>query len=642
MIAEMKKVQIAGLASQKNKVLREIQKLGVLHIDSSNLDNDELLEIAQYDEGKDDVAEAGKKLKVVKETIDFLEKILTEHEVKIEKPFAHDDEFIEDFDEEVWQKVCRLQNVIKQYNENKAGQNSLRHELSEISVWSKLKYPLELHKTEETEWYVGTIPNSVNLDELNGELEKLSFCQSILVNQDKDQRYILVIAHEKVAEYAMRLLKKNNFKEADFGEFRGTASQNIKQLNRQLNSLVSKNKKIEADIVHLKKDLDDFKKLYDYLLNLEERHGVRNKVLKTQGTFFVMGYIAAEDFEPFRNALRDKFKVAVAEVPFVKGEKPPVKFKNNKAVAPFEMITKMFSLPDPDEADPNFMLSIFYSLFFGLMMADAGYGIVMCVGSFLALKFTDIKGMGAQLMRLLFICGLSTIFWGIVFGGWFGNFFDIIFSEPKGFAVWFNPLEEPMKMLIFAFILGAIHLLAGMGMKGYILIKHGKVWDAIFDVGFWYLFYAGIAMMFFPVIADIGKKVLIVGVVGLILTQGRNEKNIFMKLLKGVTSLYGVVGFFSNVLSYSRVLALALASAVIAMVVNTMGSMMGINTITGIIVFTVAFLIGHTFNLAIGALGAYVHSSRLQYVEFFGEFYSGGGKEFKPFTLKKHHTKSKK
>lgn len=645
MIAEMKKVQIAGLLSQRNQVIRQIQKLGVMQIESSNYNKNEhgdVFEFAEYDEANDDVLEAGKKLKIVKDTIEFLEKILTEHNVKIVRPFAHDDEFVEDFDEEVWEKCCKLQDVIKQYNENKAEQNSLRHELSEISVWSKLQYPLDLHKTEETVWYVGTIPNSVDSDSLNGELEKLSFCQSVLVNQDKDQKYILVVAHEKVAEYALRLLHNNGFVEADFGGAHGTAVENVKHLNKQLSALVSKNKKIESDIVHAKKDLEEFKKLHDYLLNLEQRHHIRGKVLKTQGTFFILGYVAEDDFESFRDTLKQKFKLAIVELPIAEGEKSPILFKNHKFVAPFEMVTKMFSLPDPGEADPNFLLSIFYSLFFGLMLSDAGYGLVLCVGTFIAMKFLDLKGMVAKLVRLLFICGLSTIFWGVIFGSWFGNFADIMLGKPEGIALWFNPLNDPMKMLIFAFILGVIHLLVGMGMKGYILIKKGKVLDAIFDIGLWYVLYIGIALLIFPNYSDIGGKIAIAGVVGLILTQGRHEKGIIKKLFKGVTSLYGIVNFFSDVLSYSRVLALALATAVIGMVVNTMGTLAGTNTIVGIIVFTIAFLIGHTFNMAISALGAYVHSSRLQYVEFFGKFYSGGGKEFKPFGLKKHHTTSKK
>lgn len=645
MIAEMKKVQIAGLASQKNKVLREIQKLGVMQVVSSDYsenDSPDASEFVQHDEAGNDVLEVEKKLNITKETIEFFEKILAEHNIKLLKPFAADDEFTQDFNELVWLKICKLQALMSQYTDNMARQNSLRHELSEISVWSKLDCPLDLHKTEKTVWYIGTIPNSSDISVFNSEIEKINLCHCIVAEQDKTQRYILVVAHISAEDDVIRLLHKNSFKKADLSGVHGTASENIKNISNKLSTLDDENKKIESYVIRSKKDLDDFKKLYDYLLNLEKRHHIRKNLLRTQETFFITGYVAAENFNCFTDSLSEKFKVAIEELPADEDEKPPVLFKNYKFVAPFEMVTKMFSMPDPKEADPNFILSIFYSLFFGLMMADAGYGIVMCVLSFLAIKFSDLSGVAAKLVRLLFICGLSTIFWGIVFGGWFGNFFDVMLSKPEGFAVWFNPLEEPMKMLVFSFILGVIHLLAGMAMKAYILIRSGKVWDAVFDVGFWYLLYAGIGMMLFESTSGIGKYVLIAGVAGLILTQGRHEKNIFMKLFKGVASLYGIVGFFSDVLSYSRVLALALASAVIAMVVNTMGSLAGTSTIGGILIFTVAFLIGHTFNLAIGALGAYVHSSRLQYVEFFGKFYSGGGKEFKPFSLSKFHTTSKR
>ena len=197
----------------------------------------------------------------------------------------------------------------------------------------------------------------------------------------------------------------------------------------------------------------------------------------------------------------------------------------------------------------------------------------------------------------------------------------------------FNPLDDPMRLLIWSFVLGGIHLYVGMGINAYNLIRQGNFWDALFDIGFWYILLTGIALLFGGEgFAHIGKYMVIAGVVLLILTQGRHKKGFIGKIIGGIGGLYNVTGYLSDVLSYSRLLALGLATGVIASVINTMGTLFGFN-LFGIIILIIAFVAGHLFNILINALGAYVHSSRLQYVEFFGKFYEAGGKAFKPLKI---------
>ena len=202
-------------------------------------------------------------------------------------------------------------------------------------------------------------------------------------------------------------------------------------------------------------------------------------------------------------------------------------------------------------------------------------------------------------------------------------------------VIWFDPLEEPMTLLIFSIILGAIHLFVGMGIQAYMLIKDGKPWDALFDIGFWYMLIIGLVLFALggsvaAILSTIGMWLAIVGAVGILLTGGRNKKG-FGKITGGLGSLYGITSYLSDALSYSRLLALGLATGVVAKVVNILGSLAG-SGIVGLIVFIAVFLFGTVFNLAINVLGAYVHSCRLQYVEFFGKFYTGGGKGFVPLT----------
>ncbi len=283
-------------------------------------------------------------------------------------------------------------------------------------------------------------------------------------------------------------------------------------------------------------------------------------------------------------------------------------------------------MPAPFEVDPNPVMSIFYVVFFGMMLSDAGYGIVLALATGIYLKVKQPKKTTEKLIKLIFLGGISAIFWGILFGGWFG---DLLSFVPLFRPRWFNPLEDPMTLLLWSFVFGGVHIVVGMAVKAYLLIREGKWLSALYDIGLWYVVFGGLLLWFFA-----GTLWLFVlGLAGLVLTQGRAEKKPFKKLSKGLLSLYDITGFLSDILSYSRLLALGLATGVIGQVVNTMASLGG-DGIFGKILFVLVLLVGHTFNIAINTLGAYVHASRLQYVEFYGKFYSGGGKPFVPFGLR--------
>ena len=230
----------------------------------------------------------------------------------------------------------------------------------------------------------------------------------------------------------------------------------------------------------------------------------------------------------------------------------------------------------------------------------------------------------------------TCIWWGILFGSWFGNVGELLGIPP----VLLSPLDQPIEMLILCFALGIVHLFAGMAVKGYMNIKEGNVWAAVFDQGFWYIFLIGLILMLVgkgeqP--GQVGKYMAIAGAIGLILTQGRQEKNIFKKFFKGVLSLYDVTGFLSDVLSYSRLFALGLTTGIIGTVVNEIGLMFG-KSVIGWILAAVVLAIGHVFNILINSIGAYVHASRLQYIEFFGKFFEGGGHAFNPLSIKTKYT----
>ena len=305
-------------------------------------------------------------------------------------------------------------------------------------------------------------------------------------------------------------------------------------------------------------------------------------------------------------------------VPLADDEPMPIEFENNKFVTPVEPVTEMFSLPSRGDIDPNPVMSIFYYLFFGLMLSDAGYGLLLVIAAAVMLKKMKPEGTRNKMVQLFLLGGVGSIFWGALFGSWFGNIIPVVaetfFGTTIGQLGLYDPIKDPMPLLILSFIFGIIHLFTAMGINFYNLTRHGKLKDAIYDVGFWYLFLIGLILLIpiaplgTPGVFQTGAVMAIAGALGLILTQGRSNSNFFARIFGGLSSLYDVTSYLSDVLSYSRLLALGLATGVIAMVVNTMGSMAG-GGIGGAILLIVVFVLGHTMNLLINVLGAvsYTH-----------------------------------
>ena len=337
--------------------------------------------------------------------------------------------------------------------------------------------------------------------------------------------------------------------------------------------------------------------------------------------------------------------------------------KNNKFAEPVESVIATYSYPDKHEADPTSIMAIFYYIFFGLMFSDAGYGIVMALACGICLlKFKGMEQGLRRSMKMFFWCGVSTTFWGLLFGSFFGDAVSVIsntfFHTPPpaipGLVVpiWFNPVTDPMRMLMFSFLLGIIHLFTGLAINAYNCIKNKDYLAVLYDVISWYLLVGGLIIALLsmemmgniagfvlpPVCMKIGLGMAAVGAVIILFFSGRESSNPVIRLAKGAYGLYGTTSYLSDILSYSRLLALGLATGVIAQVFNQIGSMMG-DSFISLIIFIIIFVIGHGLNIGINALGAYVHTNRLQFVEFFGKFYKGGGRGFDPYKINtKHYT----
>ena len=509
-----------------------------------------------------------------------------------------------------------------------------------LAPWLELDLPLEETATASSEILLAAIPVAVTEAELEAKQEEQGLGAYLsVVSEDKDQRYITAVVHRSHSAEYQELLRQCGAAAVTFRDLTGTAGENISASKARVKAEEETLEKLKEELSALGGKLPEVRLAWDSTkLSIDQGRAEQN-LLRTQETFVTEGWVPVRQKEKVEKALAEytcfyQFREPGPEEEF------PVLLKNNKFVEPFEAITEMYALPNSLSMDPNPFMAPFFFVFFGMMLSDAGYGLVLAIAGLWGAKHLDMGVNGKKLLKMLGYCGISTVFWGALYGSWFGDAIpkitEVFFGNRVQVPMLLDPLTNPMPILIMAFIAGYIHILVGMGLKAYLMIRRGHSIDALFDVGFWYfvliglvIFAGGQMVLGNMMMASIGKWLAIAGAIGLVLTQGRASKNPFLKVANGVLSLYDITSYFSDLLSYSRIMALGLATGVIAQVVNTMGTLPGANII-GAVVFLLVFLLGHVLNLAINALGSYVHTSRLQYVEFFGKFFEGGGEAFRP------------
>jgi len=383
---------------------------------------------------------------------------------------------------------------------------------------------------------------------------------------------------------------------------------------------------------------------YDALLHRQEREDLQDHIAQTPHALVLSGWLPQHMLATFTARLAKAFpSAAVAKTEPLKNEVPPVTFKNSKLIQPFEAVTNIYGKPKYTELDPSPVLSIFFLVAFGLALSDAGYGLVMMALTGFAVRYFKLKRELKKMIVLLFYAGFATTILGALTGGWFGITLEnmpanTLSNTLLSFKV-IDPVSSPITLLLVAFAIGIVQLLFAWGVKAYDLWRQGRRLAAFLDAIAWItmvigiLLWAGSKQGVLPVQWTTPALYFVyLNTAILVLSQGRTNKNIFLKLGSGALSLYGLVNFLSDVLSYSRLLALGLATGIIGLVVNLIGSM--IIEMVPVVGFALAIPVligGHIFNLGINALGAFIHSGRLQFVEFFPKFIEGGGNPYKPF-----------
>lgn len=643
MILKMQKLTLIGFLADKESILRDLMKKKCVQINGpENIQDYE--SIAQLA-----VPGVAQTYELEQELTKFTSAIRAVAPYE-EKGSAFSKKEISDFssmlDKEIYSEAASLRDeinsIVKQIAEQKNIISRSQLQITSLEPWTDLDLDLSVTQTKSTALLYLTAAADVNLEEFEAKLQEVTpLCYVHKVSSSSELSCLLLIYHKDAQDAVMNVVKGFNTNRPDFAFLKGNAAENISSLKNKIETCSKEAQRLTEQLKVAATSSKLLKKGFDMVTLQIDDQKVRENIFQTQSVFALTGWLTENDMDKVKKIL-DKYPCYYTMVQPEEGDDPPIKLKNNKFVEPYEMITEMYSLPTPDGIDPTPVLTPFFILFFGMMLADAGYGLILFLLCFIGLKkLKPDEGFLKNAMNIGVACGLSTIFWGVMYGGYFGNLITQVAESWFGVTVTvpavFDPLNDPMSVMLLSLILGAIHLFAGMGVKIYMLAKRGHLLDGLMDIGLWYVLLIGLPMLALPVTAGIGKVLSIIGAVGLILTQGRHEKNIFMKLIKGVMSLYDITSYLSDVLSYARILALGLAGGVIANVMNIMGTMPGLNII-GVVVFVAIFAIGHAFNLAISGLGAYVHTSRLQYVEFFGKFYEAGGRPFKPFKANTKYT----
>ena len=507
-----------------------------------------------------------------------------------------------------------------------------------LAPWRALDVPLGFTGTAHTDYIFGVMPVRMNFTEAQTALAGLP-AELALAGSDKEQHYCALLCHSSADEQAIEALKPYGFTRMSFSE-QSTAETELKALDDQIAAAKQEMADTEREAAALAEHRALLENASDALTREAGCDRVLSESPQTQRTVYLLGWVPAKAEKTVGAAL-DELGCAWECRDPAEGEQPPTAMDNGPVVGAFGSVTAMYGTPAYGSViDPNPMMTPFYIVFFGFIMGDAAYGILMFLGCWLALKKMKPQGGTKSLLTIFKYCGLSTILAGALTGGWFADAVKV-FSETflgKSYSIpplWFDPLQDPVKMLIFALVLGIIQMFTGMALSAWRQIKQGDILGAFFDTGSWYLLFIGIGLFaggalggLPAVLGTVGMYVAIGGALLIVCTAGRAKKGLG-KVTSGLGALYGITGYLSDLLSYSRIMALGLSGAVVGQVFNKMGTMGG-RSIVGVVVFILAFVIGHVFNLVISLLGAYVHTTRLQYIEFFGRFFEDGGRAFNP------------
>lgn len=634
-IVNMKKFKLFIFDGDRVKLIDKFQKFNYVHIDESRFDADFSEDDFTRPRSSEDLIEIDDKIKRSKEDIDLLLQFKDK-----ENPLKAMKEGVEDISlEELAARALafpfeKIDGEIKALVEAKDKNNSkiqnIDSKIGELKPWEDLSSSVDgLNNMGSVNIYTGTV-SSNHAAEFESEFIKNDLAYLDRVSKDKNFYYYLMIVEKSVDEKIKSLFSSYGFTPINI-KADGKVKDKIESYERDKEFLYEKNKNIEEDLKTYLKYLEDFKFSYEFYRNEKIKIMSERKFLKTTELDLIEGYVPSDKLEGFENEVKKvcgENYYLNAEDANRDSEKVPILLKNNSFVSPFELMTEMYSMPRYNEIDPTPFFAPFYFIFAGIMVGDFGYGLLVFLGTLFALKKFKLTEKKRRFIKFFNYLSISTIIFGLVFGSFFGGIIEL--------PALIDPAEDSTLLVILSLILGGIHIFFALGIKAYMNIRDGKPKDALYDVGFWYMAVLGaigfILSKFLPQVAAFGKVFLVVmvlGMIGIVATGGREEKSTGAKIGWGIYSLYGISSYLGDFVSYLRLMALVLSGSFLGLAINMIAGMLFESNILGKLFAIVIFVVFQLFNAFLSYLSAYVHTARLTYVEMFNKFYEGGGIPFK-------------
>ena len=618
-IEKMKKVLIAGLGSDFRPVAKKLQSMSIIHM----VRVEDQVEGLSADKDASSFQRSEELLSRAKGALAFLSKYNPHKKGFLSPRPELGMEELSEMQDSVLTTICaqseRLEEGLSQVRTQRV---QAQNTIEQLKPYEELDIPVEqVRNSKYTRMFLGSIPQDqreeleTGFAEIQADIRRLG--------EQEDSFSYFIVCHAAMEEEAKSILRLCGFADANLG-IKGRVSDSIQVQRGRIAELDKQEEELQQEAREISQDVPKLQVYVDKCTIQRDEDGLIDQAGMTEKAFFLSGWIRERDFEALQEALQRVSEDLLVEiVEPMEGEIPPTAVKNSKLLKPFEAVTDMYSTPNQAEIDPTPVMAPFFFMFFGIMVSDAGYGIVLTLLTLFFLKKAKPRGMMGQITAILAMGGISTVIWGAIFGGWFG--------ESLLPPLWFIPMDEPIMMMALCLAIGVVHISVGLLTRFFMLCRAKDYVSAICDVLFLLLILWGAPLVLLGVSA--GGYMAIAGAVGMLLTAGREKPGILKKLMGGFSSLYGLTGYISDILSYARLFGLGLATGVIGMVFNTLATMVMGNPI-GIVLGIVILLVGHTFNLGINALGAYVHSCRLQYIEFYSKFFEGGGRAFVPFGYK--------
>ena len=629
----MKALSLLVPLEDHKALLRDLQRLGCVALETAEAEGFQALP-SQAGDLRQTIREVQRALEILGRFVPRKKPLLSPRR----------DISAQDFwDEGLWNAGLDSARRIGQYQQTldtlSARETQLQAQRLGLLPWQHHSLPLETQGTRTTRLLPGTLPAAIALPAVQESLQQTANTAILQpISSDKDLHYLVLLFHESQEKEAMDHLRPMGFALPGWKGLEGTAAENIRRIDLELDRIKGQQQAARQGILALGDQYEGLETTLDRLSQLLSREEAAERLRSRGSVALLKGWMPAAREEDFLR-LMEKNDCAwqLREPEQEEYPQVPVSLQNNFLTRPLSMVTDMYSLPAYGSLDPNPLMAPFFIFFYGFMMADMGYGILMMLASYIILKKAKPHGPTMRhMIPLLGLCGVSTFVMGALTGGFFGDLLPqlaMMLNPDTTFTAMpalFSPLDDALAVLVGSLAIGLCQIFTGMGINVYKQVKRGEIMAAICNEGAWFAVFALFAIGLLA--GQLKIAGIAIGVI-LILTQGYGKKGIVGKLMGIGGSLYSnITGYFSDILSYSRLMALMLAGAVIAQVFNTLGGITG-----NVILFFVISMVGNGINFALNLLGCFVHDMRLQCLEFFNRFYEDGGKPFRPLCTDTQH-----